>query len=193
MSMPPLDDDAANVATYSDHEVITPPNTLRKAVARAGADDPDPVAMAERALAELSGEFAEWMQQECERLEAARVQVMRVGFNAATREALFHAAHDIKGEAATFGYPAVAATAESLCRLIEHTPSLDRIPLPLVEQHVDAVRAIVREYARCDAQEMADRLTRRLREVTDEFLLHENRDRPEHLEAILGPTLLPSA
>jgi HPt (histidine-containing phosphotransfer) domain-containing protein len=133
------------------------------------------------------------MQQECDRLEAARVNVVQLGFNKATREALFHAAHDIKGEAATFGYPAVAASAESLCRLIEHTPELDRIPVPLVEQHVNAVRAIIREYGRTDARDLAVSLTKRLREVTDEFLLHENRDRPEHIEAILGPTLMSEA
>jgi HPt (histidine-containing phosphotransfer) domain-containing protein len=191
MSSPHAKQHAPAVATFSDHEVITPPNKLRKAITNVPHDPgDDPVARAEQALADLSSEFSSWMQQECDRLEAARQNVAKGGFNKASREALFHAAHDIKGEAATFGYPAVAATAESLCRLIEHTPSMDKIPIPLVEQHVDSVRAIIREYGRCDAQEMATALTLRLREVTDEFLLHENRDRPDHLEAIRGPTLL---
>ncbi len=35
------------------------------------------------------------------------------------REALFRAAHDIKGQAATLGFPLAAAVADSLCRLIE--------------------------------------------------------------------------
>ena len=39
-------DDAPSVATYADHEVITPPHKLRKAVAAAEAVD-DPVARAE--------------------------------------------------------------------------------------------------------------------------------------------------
>ena len=109
-----------------------------------------------------------------------------------TKEALFHAAHDIKGEVATFGYPAVAAAADSLCRLIEYTPDATRIPIKLVDQHVDAVRAIYREYSRSDAKELAAMLTERLREVTDEFLLHENRDRPDVLEQIKGgPSLVP--
>ena len=37
-----------------------------------------------------------------------------------------------------YGYPAVGAVADSLCRLIEHTPDMTRIPLTLIEQHVDA-------------------------------------------------------
>jgi HPt (histidine-containing phosphotransfer) domain-containing protein len=104
---------------------------------------------------------------------------------------LFHAAHDIKGEAATFGYPAVASAADSLCRLIEHTPDMTPIPPNLIDQHVDAVRAIYREYARSDAKQLAAKLTKRLREVTDEFLLHENSDRPEVLEQLKGPSIVP--
>ena len=105
------------------------------------------------------------MHAECERLEAARQEVKRLGFTKKTYDELFRAAHDIKGEAATFGYPAVGAVANSLCRLIEHTPDMTRIPLSLIEQHVDAVRAIAREHARADLAAIAAALTRRLHEV----------------------------
>ena len=87
--------------------------------------DDDPVARAEKALAALSREFGSWMESECERLDKARQRVNTSGFTKANKEALFHAAHDIKGEAATFGFPLVAAAADSLCRLIEYTPDVD--------------------------------------------------------------------
>src|ERR1043165_7939740 len=86
------------------------------------------------------------------------------------REALFRAAHDIKGQAATLGFPLVAAVAESLCRLLEETHDPRRIPLDLVDQHVDAVRAIFREHGRARAEVVAEALTRRLRQVCDDFL-----------------------
>jgi HPt (histidine-containing phosphotransfer) domain-containing protein len=183
----------AAVTTYGDHEIITPENKLRKAVSTRplGPDDDDPVSRAEKALAELSGEFSFWMDSECERLDKARRLVTEEGFHKASTDALFHAAHDIKGEAATFGYPAVASAADSLCRLIELTPDATRIPLKLVDQHVDAVRAIYREYARSDAKDLAELLTRRLREVTDDFLIRENHGRPDMLEQIQGPPVVP--
>jgi HPt (histidine-containing phosphotransfer) domain-containing protein len=183
----------ASVATYGDHEVFTPENKLRKAVSTKPflPGEEDPVARAEKALAELSTNFASWMESECERLDKARRAVTAGGFSKANKEALFHAAHDIKGEAATFGFPLVAAAADSLCRLIEHTPDANRIPIKLVDQHVDAVRAIYREYASSDAEELAAMLNKRLREVTDEFLIHENRDRPDVLEQIMGPSIVP--
>jgi HPt (histidine-containing phosphotransfer) domain-containing protein len=184
-------DDAPSVATYADYEVITPPHRLRSAVAPAGDATDDPVARAEAALAELSGEFGTWMESECERLEAARQEIKRLGFTEKTHDALFRAAHDIKGEAGTFGFPAVAGIADSLCRLLEHTPDMKRIPLSAVDQHVDAVRAVVREYARPDLLEIAAALSKRLREVTDDFLRQENSFRPDYLENIFAPPLVP--
>ena len=180
-----------SIATYADHEVITPPNRLRGAVSTVRARNPadDPVARAEQALAQLSGEFSGWMNEECERLHTARSAAKAKGFSKSTHQALFHAAHDIKGEAATFGFPWVAALANSLCRLIEHTPDMTRIPLTLVDQHVDAIRAIVRESSRPDIAAVADKLMRRLREVTEDFLAQENRDRPDYLDGILAPPL----
>ena len=124
-----------SVATYADHEVITPPNRLRgaiKTVRASAAGDDDPVARAERALAQISGEFSGWMDEECTRLDQARIEVKTKGFNKETRDALFRSAHDIKGEAATFGFPWIAALADSLCRLVEHTPDMARIPMTLV-------------------------------------------------------------
>jgi HPt (histidine-containing phosphotransfer) domain-containing protein len=191
--MAPRKDTTPAVATFADYEVITPPHELRKAVTQATDSDDDPVARAEAALAQLSSEFGGWMLSECERLETARQEVKRLGFTKKTHDELFRAAHDIKGEAATFGYPAVGAVADSLCRLIEHTPDMTRIPLTLIEQHVDAVRAVAREHARPDLATMAAALTRRLREVTDEFLRTENMDRPDYLESIFAPSLAPGA
>jgi HPt (histidine-containing phosphotransfer) domain-containing protein len=184
-------DESPSVATFADHEVITPPNKLRKAVRQAIDGEEDPVARAEAALAQLETEFTSWMHSECERLDHARSEIQAKGITAKTREDLFHAAHDIKGEAATFGYPAVAGVADSLCRLLEHSPEPTRIPLALIDNHVNAVRAIVREYARPDNERIAATLTRRLRDVTDEFLRHENRDRPDYLDGILAPPLAP--
>jgi HPt (histidine-containing phosphotransfer) domain-containing protein len=186
-------DDAPSVATYADYEVITPPHELRKVLAPAGDVIDDPVARAEAALAELSSEFSGWMDSECDRLEAARQDVKRDGFTQKSHDTLFRAAHDIKGEAGTFGFPAVVGAAESLCRLIEHTPDMQHIPLALVDQHVDAIRAVVREYARADLIDAATALTRRLREVTDEFLKVENSFRPDYLENIFAPPLVPGA
>jgi HPt (histidine-containing phosphotransfer) domain-containing protein len=183
---------ALEIKTFADHHVITQPNPLQNVLRRVAEQDfDDPVARAEKALAGLSGEFKNWMGIEADRLSAAHAAILRNGFTKLAREELFRAAHDIKGDAATFGYPSAGAAAESLCRIIEHAPDLDRVPSDLIAHHINAIQAIVRELTKLDTVSTASELSRKLRGVADEYLTHANRDRPEHLEAILAPSIAP--
>jgi HPt (histidine-containing phosphotransfer) domain-containing protein len=180
------------IETFADHHVITQPNPLRKALRRVAEEDvDDPVARAEKALAGLSGEFKNWMAIEADRLSAAHAAILKGGFSKATRDELFRAAHDIKGDAATFGFPSAGAAADSLCRIIEHAPDLDEVPHDLIAHHINAIQAIVRERTKLDTVAMSSELSRQLRGIADEYLTYANRDRPDHLEAILAPSLVP--
>ena len=184
---------AIQIKTFATHHVITQPNPLRKVLRRDGEKDrDDPVARAEKALADLSCEFRNWMEIETNRLSAAHAAVLKDGFTKAAREELFRAGHDIKGDAATFGYPQAGDVAESLCRIIEHAPDLGHVPPELIGHHVNAIQAIVHENTRLDTISMSSELSRRLRKVADDYLARVNRDRPEHLEAILAPSIVPA-
>ena len=60
------------VKAFSTHQVITQPNPLRRVLRRVDEKDmDDPVGRAEKALADLSGEFKDWMSIEVARLSAA--------------------------------------------------------------------------------------------------------------------------
>jgi HPt (histidine-containing phosphotransfer) domain-containing protein len=180
------------VKTFATHHVITQPNPLRKVLRRmSDTEIDDPVARAEQALAGLSGEFKNWMLTEAARLSAAYAVILRDGFSEKANDELFRAAHDIKGDAATFGYPSAAAAADSLCRIIEHAPELDKVPAELITHHINAIQAIVHDHTKFDTVIVASELSRKLRGVADEYLVHVNRDRPEHLEAILAPSIVP--
>jgi HPt (histidine-containing phosphotransfer) domain-containing protein len=181
------------VKSFGDHHVITQPNPLRQVLVRVPESDlDDPVARAEKALEGLSGEFKKWMTVEADRLSAAHAVVLHNGFSKETRDELFRAAHDIKGDAATFGFPSAGAAAESLCRIIEHAPDLDQVPPELITHHINAIQAIVRERTKLDTVTTASKLSKQLRGIADEFLVKVNRDRPEHLEAILAPSIVPT-
>ena len=183
---------ALDVKAYASHHVITQPNPLRKVLRRVPEQDlDDPIARAEKALAGLSGEFKAWMLVEADRLSAAHAAILKNGFTERNSEELFRAAHDIKGDAATFGHPAAAAVAESLCRIIEHAPDLDNVPSELIVHHINAVQAIVRDHTKLDSTTVAAELGRRLRKVADDYLMQVNRDRPEHLDAIAAPSIVP--
>ena len=183
------------IKAFADHHVIMQPNPLRKVLRRVAEKDvgklDDPVARAEQALAGLSGEFKAWMAIEADRLSAAHAAILSGGFTDDACEELFRAAHDIKGDAATFGYPSAGAAANSLCRIIEHAPELAEVPSDLIAHHINAIQAIVRERTKLDTVAMATMLSRQLRGAADEFLMQANRNRPEHLEAVLAPSLAP--
>ncbi|MCA1512117.1 Hpt domain-containing protein [Bradyrhizobium sp. NBAIM01] len=181
------------VKAFATHQVITQPNPLRKVLRRVEEKDlDDPVGRAEQALARLSGEFKDWMVIEVQRLSAAWTAVQKDGFTKKLRDELFHAAHDIKGDAATFGFPSAAGIAESLCRVIEHAPDLEKVPAELFTHHINAILAIVHENTRLDRISVSAELSRRLRKVADDYLAYVNRDRPEHLEVILAPSIAPA-
>ncbi|MCG2630937.1 Hpt domain-containing protein [Bradyrhizobium sp. WYCCWR 13023] len=181
------------VKAFATHHVITQPNPLRKVLRRVEEKDlDDPIGRAEQALAGLSGEFKSWMTTEVNRLSTAYVAIRNDGFTKERRDELFHAAHDIKGDAATFGFPAAAGVAESLCRIIEHAPDLEKVPAELFTHHINAILAIVHENTKLDSISVSAELSRRLRKVADDYLADVNRDRPEHLEVILAPSIVPA-
>ena len=66
------------------------------------------------------------------------------------------------------------------------------MPSDLIAHHINAIQAIVRERTKLDTAAWPSELSRQLRGVADEYLTHANRDRPEHLEAILAPSIAPA-
>ena len=101
-------------------QVIQVPNTLRlKVGGRFGSVDPSAIAKAEAALKNLSGNFAQWLQDEVTKLETARARVKSEGANPETLESLYLRAHDLKGLGTTYEFPLITRMAASLCKLID--------------------------------------------------------------------------
>jgi chemotaxis protein histidine kinase CheA len=184
--------DQPHIERFADHDIIRQPNMLQGALRpTTPAERDDPVARAERALGRISHEFGEWMSSECARLAAAHAAIQENGWSDARKDALFRAAHDIKGEAATFGFPTAAIAAESLCRMIEHAPDLTHVPSNLIGHHVDAIKAIVQSQHAIANSGVAEEISSRLRKIADDFLEQANLDRPDRLQ-ILFPHQAPS-
>ncbi len=108
---PKTNEDKPSVATFGDYEVITPPNRLRMAVSEGRRRGRRPGG-ARRGSARRSSRASSrpgWTRNASASMPRAR-SVKSKGFAKKTLDALFHAAHDIKGQAATFGYPFVASS-----------------------------------------------------------------------------------
>ena len=134
-------------------QIIQVPNTLRLKVGaggRLGALDPAAIAKAEAALKNLSGNFAQWLQDEIAKLEAARQAIRAEGLTPQTTESLYLRAHDLKGLGTTYGFPLITRIAASLCVLTDDAEKRTRAPMALVDAHIDAIRAAVRDDIKTD-------------------------------------------
>lgn len=154
-------------------EVIQVPNTLRMKVgSRFGGIDPSAVAKAEAALKGLSGQFAQWLQDEIDKLEAARAAIKTEGMTRQTADRLYLHAHDLKGLGATYEFPLITRIAGSLCKLMDDQESRVASPMFLIDAHIDAVRAAVRDQIRDTnhpvGRVLAEELERRVLAYLDE-------------------------
>jgi len=127
-------------------QTIPAPNALRlKVGGRLGAIDPAAIAKAEAALKSLSGNFAQWLNDEIVKLESARQRVRTEGLSAETMENLYLRAHDLKGLGATYGFPLITRIAGLLCRLIDDKSKRLQAPVALIDAHIDAIKAAARD------------------------------------------------
>ena len=128
---------------------------------------------AEQALQALSSNFTGWMEDALHNLAQARDSVRILGPGEGRAASLHRAAHDIRGHATTLGFPLAARVGSSLSQLLEYCPSSmlhDGALTPLVDQHVDAIQAIIREAVTKATLRTGETLTAELEAMTERVL-----------------------
>jgi hypothetical protein len=113
------------------------------------------------------------MNAECEALEAARNDMRSYGPSAEALQKISHAAHEIKGHAAVLGFPLAGRIAGILCRLLAYAPNPQFVPLTVIDSHVDAIRAVVREQIHTVNDKTGKEIFERLALIVEGFLSHE--------------------
>ncbi len=137
-------------ASAQEFEVIQAPRTLQakvRVLTGRDADKFNPIGAAEDALQKLSVHFDDWLQDQIKVLRAAYAAGVAAEFSAASVHEIFRAAHDLRGHAATLGYPLAGDIAGSLCHLFDYMPPGGSGARELVRLHVEAIRAVVAEKA----------------------------------------------
>jgi hypothetical protein len=127
-----------------------------------GGFDPAAIAKAEAALKNLSSNFSQWLQDEVDKLEAARQALRTGGVTAHNLEGLYLRAHDLKGLGATYGFPLITRVAASLCLLTEDEEKRAQAPMALIDAHIDAIRAAVAQDIRDDENPLGRELAETL-------------------------------
>lgn len=96
---------------------------------------------AEEALDALTEEFEGWMRNDLEKMRDAWRIAQKPGADADDYRTLYTCAHNIRGAAASYGYPAVSRLCGSLCTLLGGTRPGENTAL--INLHIEACRAAV--------------------------------------------------
>ena len=105
------------------------------------ADPQEMVTQAEEALDALTEEFEGWMRNDLEKMRDAWRVAQKPEADADDYRTLYTCAHNIRGAATSYGYPAVSRLCGSLCELLSGTRPGENSAL--INLHIEACRAAV--------------------------------------------------
>ncbi len=144
------------------HEVIEIPNTLKDKVGGAGISA-DLLRDAEVAVAGLQDDYETRLQQEIDHF-SADFEAMR-GAGAFDPKRLFALAHELRGEAGSYGYPLISRAADVLCKLLEKRTALAPTDVDIVEAHLRAFRTVLDRRIKGHGGPAGERLIDRLEAI----------------------------
>jgi chemotaxis protein histidine kinase CheA len=130
-----------------DVKHITPPNRLKAKLGKnlSAFLDGNAIARAEAAMANMSSQFGDWLNDELANLETAHKAVSVTSPSDEAYDEFYRRAHDLKGLGTTYGYPIVSQFAGSLCKLLDNQVARERAPRQIVDAHVAAIVASVKQ------------------------------------------------
>jgi len=147
------------VVEASKAQIITPPNLLRQKVSDGGPISQEMLDRAHHALEGLSEQFDDLMTSAVERLS----DLHRNGVDDPARRSelvreIFEVAHDLRGQAGTFGYALISRVGTSLCHFTDGIEHFDDRDFEVIRIHIDAMQAVIANALRGDGGAMGEEI-----------------------------------
>lgn len=152
---------------------IAPPDDWKKKVIKGqGLNLRDIEVRADKAIETLQVDYIPLIRQELAVIDDAIAKARSK--SAAEREEVLlnvhRVAHDIRGQAGTFGYQLITTIGGSLCSYIEDAEGMDSIQLKVIEIHADAMRAVVAGDIRGDGGKTGRQLLASMKQMVGKTL-----------------------
>ena len=126
-------------------KIERPPNRLADKVPKTGGKTlQQAVADADKAIERLGKDYDRHLAEDMAALEKY-MGAVKSEPTAANLKTLFRLVHNMRGQAATFGFPLITEVGRSLCLYLLETDHESEVNVALIEQHVNALRVIYRE------------------------------------------------
>lgn len=136
-------------------QVINPPPTLnaKVSIGGPGAVDKATLERAEAVIADLSGDYLEWAQEDLRQIQVA---IDSIDLNSDAEELqkvldrIFAISHDIKGQGGSFGYDLMTTIGTDLCRFAETIDTLKTSDVEVIGLHVDTMKRVIADEIKGD-------------------------------------------
>lgn len=156
----------------SQSQVIKPSNTLQAKIPKTGGPSMDDMAAdAEAALDEIKDNYASMVQADLRKINEAISRAMETPASAAdVLQEISGISHDIKGQAASLGYPLLTEIAQSLCHFISASELSASLKLDVVSAHARAMGTVMSHTISGDGGENGKRLLDALKAAVAQVL-----------------------
>ena len=144
------------------HRIIKPENRLQSKMRLSKLSVSELMAKANAVMAAIAASYPEWLQKDLEKLIAAHERLREDPLDEAARSELFRTAHDIRGQAAGFGYDLASHAGGSLCQCLRQRPGLSTADLHVVDAHINIIRACLGQSLKGDGGAIGQELVAEL-------------------------------
>lgn len=159
------------MADADNPEFIVPPNRIKNKVTFSDSGvDPETLARAEQVVANLQGNYLEWVEEDLVNLQAAYEAAMADPADRKGRLAeIFRIAHDVKGQGGSFNYPLMTVIANHLCRTIDKATEPTDDHMEVMRLLIGALRLVISQRMEGDGGAPGARLVKGLVAVVDKI------------------------
>lgn len=145
-------------------EVIQPPSLAGKVPRYGGRDPADVARNMQKVIAEVSAEFASGIPGELDILDAL-LKEFRSDRSAEALDKIFRRIHNLRGQGATMGFPLITRIGTSYCKYIVERDTAKPVNADLIEQHLQALRVVLRERKAGHGDELASQVAAALEQA----------------------------
>ena len=142
----------------SQHKIIRPANRLHIKARISDLSVSQMMANAHRVMALIAQNYSQWLCADLGGLSRSFENLSAEPGNGDHRNDLFRISHDIRGQAASFDYDLASDIATSLCGFLERHEKIEEVQLKVVEAHISAIRAYLRQSLKGDGRSVGQEL-----------------------------------
>jgi CheY-like chemotaxis protein len=151
------------------------PRTLKSKLDGGGSPDdppfdPDLISAAGDKIAEMQGDYADWVAESIESMIQAHHRAVEEPEKGNVHLATIRdIAHELRGQGGIFGYPLMTRFGKSLYDVTGEGTNLSPALLDLIDAHIDLIKVVSRQKVKGDGGDVGEQLMQSLTEAKKKF------------------------